>query len=316
MKPTKTICVSLLLLAGTLTGARGDDYRTDINPALLYYQAFLFEANGQEHSQYLITNTWDFGEHLPDQFGSAVSNFNAELEFVREAGQQMAPCDWGTDLSRHGVETLLPYLGATKQAVIASQFQIMWDLQNGNEAEARDDLVADLAAGRHASTTRVLIAALVEMAIENEVCTMFAQNFNHFSPETLQQIEDGFAAAPPRGTIAECEPTFEVINRWLLSHLADIQKQYAGDNDGAMDALRHLFYYDASDWERLTNRSGGTIGGFIQDVRDTEELYPKLATLMALPYHEYNEQLPSYQAEFEQSGNAYFLHAWPPWEAA
>lgn len=145
---------------------------------------------------------------------------------------------------------------------------------------------------------------------------MFAQNFNHFSPETLQQIEDGFAAAPPRGTIAECEPTFEVINRWLLSHLADIQKQYAGDNDGAMDALRHLFYYDASDWERLTNRSGGTIGGFIQDVRDTEELYPKLATLMALPYHEYNEQLPSYQAEFEQSGNAYFLHAWPPWEAA
>ncbi len=45
MKTMKSICLSLLILTGTLLGARGEDFRTDINPALLYYRAFLLAPN-------------------------------------------------------------------------------------------------------------------------------------------------------------------------------------------------------------------------------------------------------------------------------
>lgn len=317
MKTVKTMQLTLLLLAGALSGARGEDYRTDINPALLYYQAFLVKPKAEEdYSQYLAKNKWDSGQHLPERFGSAVSNFNAELEFVRQAAKQTVPCNWGVDLSR-GPDALLPYLGMAKGAVVDSVFQVMWDFQNGKEAEVRNDLVADLALGRNTSTTRVLIAALVQMAIENVVCATFAENFHRFSPETLQQIEDGFQAAPPRGTIAECEPTFKIINRSLLSRFENIQTQYAGDNDGAMDALHRLFFYYRPDqWEQLTNGSGNTIDGVIQQLRDTESIYPKLAALMALPYREYTEQLPEYQSQFKQTGNGFISIGFPPWEAA
>ena len=39
MKTTKFTCLALLIL--TLPAARGEPFRTDINPALLYYRAFL-----------------------------------------------------------------------------------------------------------------------------------------------------------------------------------------------------------------------------------------------------------------------------------
>ncbi len=307
----------MFLFAGVLFGARAQDSRTDINPALLYYQAFLVAPKGEDYSQYLTTNTWDYGQQLPLQFGSAVSNFNAELDFVREAAQQTVVCDWGVDFNRHGADTLLPYLGMAKRAVVDSEFQTMWDLQNGDEAEARDDLVADLTLGRNASTTRVLIAALVEMAVENVVCGRFAENFHQFSPETLGQIASGFEDAPPRGTVAECVSTERIINQRTLSRFEDIQKQYARDNEGAMGALHRLFFYYSSDkWEQLTNGTGNTIAEAIQQVRDLEPYYSRFETLMALPYKEYREQLPSYESQFQQSGNAFISLGFPPWKAA
>jgi hypothetical protein len=41
MKTLKPISIALLVLTGTLLAARGEDFRTDINPALLYYRAML-----------------------------------------------------------------------------------------------------------------------------------------------------------------------------------------------------------------------------------------------------------------------------------
>jgi hypothetical protein len=41
MRTLKSISLSLLIVAGTLAGASGQQSPTSINPALLYYQAFL-----------------------------------------------------------------------------------------------------------------------------------------------------------------------------------------------------------------------------------------------------------------------------------
>jgi hypothetical protein len=318
MRTAKSICLALFVLTGLLDGVRGENYRTDINPALLYYQSFLLAPKGQDwdkESQYLVTNNWE-GQHLPEQFGLIISNFTAELELTRQAAHQTVPCDWGIDLSR-GANTLLPQLARAKSMVLDSEDQIIWDLQNGNQAEARDDLVADLALGRNISRNRTLISTLVEIAIESSVCGEIAENFNHFSPETLQQLAYGFDAAPPRGTVAECTATEKPIRDWFISQIENIQKQYPDDNAAAMNGLHHLFYYyPADEWERLTNGTDGTIDGLIRAIRNAEPLHAQLGALMALPYDEYGKQLPRQESQFQQSGNPYFLHSLPAWEAS
>jgi len=325
MKTKRTLCLLLLILSGIVSGAHGEHYRTDINPALLYYQAFLVAPKGSEdYSQYLTTNDWwkgwCRGQPLSDRFGSAVSNFDAELGFVRQAAHQTVPCDWGIDLSR-GAETLLPQLARAKRLVIDSQYQIPWDLQNGNQAEARDDLLADLALGRNISRTRTLISVLVEIAIESLVCDEAAKDFHRFSPETLQQLLDGFDVAPPRGTIAECVPTEKAIHDRTLSRFEDLQKRYPDNNEAGMDALRGLLnFYTQDEWERLTNAAGGTLGGVIQEVRDSGPSYAKLGQFMALPYGEYegrlkyDSQRDLLKAQFEKPGNPLFSQTVSSWQ--
>src|SRR5208283_4711717 len=96
MNTTKFISFALLFLS--MPAARGEPFRTDINPALLYYQAFLMAQNvPQADKDYLGTNQWQ-GQKLPERFGQIVAGYDNQFKLVREAAQQQVPCDWGADL--------------------------------------------------------------------------------------------------------------------------------------------------------------------------------------------------------------------------
>ena len=329
MKTTKSIGLLLLILTGTLHSACGEDLSTNINPALLYYRSFLLSPKGSQwdkDSDYLYTNNWQV-PHLTERFGSIVSNYDSTLTLVRQAASQKVPCDWGIDLNLRGPETLLPHLADAKRAASAARYQAMWDLQNGNQAEARDDLLAALALGRNVSKDGTVISALVQIAIESIVCGTIAENFHRFSPETLQQLADGFDAAPPRGTIAASISGEKAIREWALSRIEDAQKKYLEDNAKALHAVRPILQNPIlqspvsqsgyEDWEQLTNAGGGTIDGMNKLLRSTEPLYAKLATIMALPYSEYEgrfkyeSQPQNLQDKFQASANPFILQDLP-----
>jgi hypothetical protein len=318
MKTTKFTCLALLIL--TLPAARGEPFRTDINPALLYYQAFILAPNLPETDlDYLLTTNWQ-GQKLPERFGTLVSNYNAELKLLRQSALQKVSCDWGIDMSR-GPETLLPHLASAKQAAQGVRLHAMWELQNGNEAEARDDLLAGLALGRNVSKNSTLISVLVELAIESIVNTTVAENFHRFSPKMLQQLADGFAAAPARGTVAACAPTEKLLHNWKVARIEELRKQYPGNNAAAMEALHQLVRspnLDSrdKDWEQLTNAAGGTLDGVIKLIRDSEPLSMKLGEIMALPHGEYEDQMQQFTAEVQKSGNPLFSQQLPGWQAS
>ena len=99
----------LLFLAGLSVPA--EDFRTDINPALRYYQAFLEASQVSEADrQYLATNDWH-GRELDQRFGEAVARHHYQFRLLREAAGAKVPCDWGVDLSL-GPEAVLPALAA------------------------------------------------------------------------------------------------------------------------------------------------------------------------------------------------------------
>jgi hypothetical protein len=336
MKTVKSICILSLLAGGAMVGAGQEPLRTDINPALLYYQAFLVapEPMSQADMDYLGTKDgrrWK----LPERYGKIVAEYDNQFRLVRQAAHSTAPCDWGLDLSV-GPDTLLPHLARAKAVAVAARTRVRWELQQGRQAEARDDLVATLTLGRNISRNGLMISTLVQIAIEAITCNIVAEDFGQFSPETLKQLLDGFDAAPARGTVAGCIPSEKAMFRdRLVREIQEIQKANPGDEAKAMAAIQELFlgplrprqadppkvlHIEDSDltawWERVAQAAGGTSQGVIKLICDLEPIYQKLAVIMSLPYTEFENQGKAFRAEIQQSSNPLVSQSVPAWERA
>jgi len=317
MKTTRSICLFLLMLTGTLPGARGETFRTDINPALLYYQAFLVAPELAAADYDYLYKEAAHGQKLPERFGTLITNYDNQFKLVREAAQQKVPCDWGVDMSK-GPATLLAHLARAKAVVQGARFRAMWDLQHDRQADARDDLLAAVALARNVSRDGTRISLMVQIASEAIVCSTVVENFGRFSPETLKQLVDGFDAGPPRGTVVACIPMEKAnLEYWLLGKTLELQKANPGDDAKVMAAIHeHLASMfglratmesgtsEGTDWwKQLTQAAGGTSEGVVKQIRDLESFEPKLALLLALPPREYESQVEQFKAELRQSPN-------------
>src|SRR5690242_18009977 len=104
---TKSILLGTLIAGATL-GGQSQQLRTDINPALLYYQGFLVAPDPMAKADMDYLGSKKGREQKwPDRFGPLLASYDNEMDFVRQAGYAKAPCDWGIDVSR-GPETRLP----------------------------------------------------------------------------------------------------------------------------------------------------------------------------------------------------------------
>ncbi len=328
MKTMKSICwLTCLVIAGAV-GASGGQFRTDINPALRYYQAFIVAPDlSQADRNYLFMTEWR-GQKLPERFGELVARYDNGFKFVRQAAQASVACDWGIDMSP-GPATLLPHLARIKGIAQAARLRAMWDLQQGRPADARDDLLAAFALGRNSARDGVLISALVQIAVENIVCSTVAESWHQLPPEILKQLADGFAAAPPRGTMAACIPMEKSsFPGWLADRILELQKENPGNDAIVMAGTRELLAgFEGTDegqpnqaqpsfWEQVTKAAGGTSAGVVKLLRDEVWLYERLAAIMALPQPEYDDQAKQFSAEIQKSTNHFVSLTFPAFEKA
>lgn len=306
MNEIKSIFLTSLALIGVAAAAGGQDFRTDINPALRYYQAIILGPDlSQADRDYLYQNEWR-GQKLPERFGQLVASFNTEFRVVREAGQATVPCDWGIDMSP-GPETLLPHLARLKSLAVTARLRVLWELQNGKESEARDDLLATFALGRNASKDGTLIAALVQFAIENIALSPVAENFHSFSAETLQQLAEGFDAAPAGNTVADAilgEKKCHDV--WINREILQLRKENPGDDAKVMAKLREVFGSitgepgKTNQWEAVI-MAAGTSEGVLKLFKEQEATYQRAAEILALPHPAFEEQAIQFQAEIEKA---------------
>src|SRR4051794_16465641 len=115
----------LFLLAFARSMYAAPDVRTDINPALRYYQAYLKapKLSDKDHD-YLFVPEWR-GQKLDERFGTLLANYDAQFNFFRAAAQAKAPADWGIDMS-DGPYTLLLGLAPAKAAAQTARLRVMW----------------------------------------------------------------------------------------------------------------------------------------------------------------------------------------------
>ena len=316
MKSITYLSLALFLGLAAATGARGEPARTDINPALLYYQAFLLEPHlSDADHDYLFTNVWQ-GQVLPERFGDLMTNYYGNyLQLLQRAGEQKQPCDWGIDLSR-GPATLLPHLAPCKRAAQSLRLHAMWELQQGDEEVARDDLAAGLTVGRNSAPEGFLIGVLVQIADEAIIYSAVAENFSKFSPETLQQLEAAFEAAPARTTMAAGVAQEQIIHTgWLRNKLQTIQREHPGNDAEVLAAIRddatlQGFEYFGNDgqrdtnvWNRIAAAAGGTSDGLIGLVRELDSWYARLHKILLLPQPEFDAQAQAFDTEIRTAAN-------------
>ncbi len=314
-----SICLALLIVAGAAAAVSGEPFRTDINPALIYYRAAQLAPDWSPADRdYLFANDWR-GQKLPERFGALVARYDNEFKLVRQAAHATVPCDWGVDLGA-GPFTLLPHLARNRAIAQAARLRAMWALQQGRPADARDDLLAAFALGRNSATDGMMISALVQIAIENTVCSTVAENFHQLSPETLKQLADGFAAAPPRWTMAACIPVEKLsFPDWLVGRILELQKENPGNDAKVMAELHELLTFieaagegetdptQPNHWEQVTKAAGGASEGVLKLLRQMDPLYQRLAAIMALPPSEFENQIKPFNAEIEHSPNPFVL---------
>src|SRR2546429_1102573 len=79
----KSICLALLM-AGTALSSGGATARTDINPALQYFQAFNCPDLSPADRDYLFQNEWR-GEKKPQRFGELVAPYDKQITLIHPA---------------------------------------------------------------------------------------------------------------------------------------------------------------------------------------------------------------------------------------
>jgi hypothetical protein len=313
MKAIKLFCLSWLVLTGVAGAVSAQPFRTDINPALTYYQAF---NAAPDHSpadrDYLFTNEWR-DQKLPDRFGELVAGYDHEFRLLRQAAQSTMPCDWGIDWSA-GPATLLVHLPRVKTVAQVARLRAMWDLQHDQQTNACDDLQAALALGRNGATDGSLISALVQFAVERIICSTVAENFNHFSPEALRQIADELDEPPARHTIAACIPMEKSgFMDWLINRALQLQNENPGNDAKVMESLRQLYdsVTSSSDgqkdtnntWPQIVAQAAGTSDGVIKQLHGMDPFYERLAKIDTLPRAAYEEQITEFSADVKNTPN-------------
>ena len=306
----KSTCLSLFALIVALTGFGAESFRTDINPALLYYQAYSLPDLPEGDRGYLFNTEWR-GQPLPPRFGALVaSGYDTKFKILRQAQQAQVKCDWGIDLTA-GPFALLPGLARAKGVAQAARVRAMWDLQNGQQAEARDDLLAAFALARNVSQDGVLISALVQIAMENILLSTVAENFYQFSPETLKQLVDGIDASPARNTVAQCMALEKyTFHDWLLGKIDQLQKDNPGNEKRVLEQVRALIVGVGGDEspdlefpDKVIKAAGGTVDGVINLLRELDPIYQRASGLMALPYREFQPQITAFNADIAKNPN-------------
>lgn len=320
MKIVKHTLICTALMAVSLNSlVAANPYRTDVNPALLYWQAFQFlpERSPAEDK------TFDQRRNVPvdHHYESLCARYDTTFRFVRRAADLKVTADWGIDFA-DGPEALLPHLAKAKAVAQAAQFRARFHLERGRETEAIQDLVGAFVLGRHLSKDGTLISKLVQIAIDSIIVSSVAENYHAFSEEGLKKLTVGIDASPAGNTISQCIGVGErSFGGWYRQQLQAIKAKHPGDEAGIMREVRELLartITEASNSEKsyakadeLIAAAGGTSQGMLALIDAMDPLYDELQSIAALPLAKFEDANQAFFAKMEASTNLFAKEFFP-----
>lgn len=315
----KKLCLAIVAACSSV-GLLADEaaFRTDINPALLYFQAYqLLPPLTAEDEKFLHDQErgWQ-GQPLDERFDEVTARFDDSFRLLHRARFAKVPCVWGYDLT-DGPRAMLPGLAPAKRLALAARSRMVSHLARGDEEAAVRDLVATWYLARNLSKDRILISALVQDAMENILTYGIAEQYHRLSPESLRELTEAFGAAPPRGSIADCIQTERVsFAGYHVARLKELQERYPGDDEKVWQEFARLWKEvqaesdgdeanTASAVKRLAEATDRKPGRILELLDELNGYYEQAEALMRADFLQYQQQVKRFSETLEQSNNPF-----------
>ncbi|HWN97076.1 MAG TPA: hypothetical protein VNT99_18745 [Methylomirabilota bacterium] len=295
---------TLLLAAFALSTVSAMPPRKDINPALLYGQAFSrFPVLDESESTLLgHDNSGDPGA----EERALASRFDDAFAFILRARAQKAPCDWGADPA-DGPKAITPNWIKVRTGIYAAVLRARIALADGDQARARDELLAGSVMSRHAATSASLVGTMIQVAAEMKVLDFMAAHFDQLEPPTRSEIVAGLQAPPVRATVADAMANERAgFQEWMLSRLEGFR---AKDRDDAkvLAQFRVLIAENISSEPDLADRiieaSGGTSAGVVRYIKALEPHYARSHVIAQASARDIRRETARFEAEINATTN-------------
>jgi hypothetical protein len=312
-------CLAAIPMLFHATAAAEVEFRTDINPALLYFQAYQTLPHVSEEDENFLFRDRKTESELEDRHRGLLRQYDNAFKLVRRARFTKASCDWGYDVS-DGPEALLPGLAPAKRLALAARLRAGVALEEDNFQKALAEVSSAFVLGRQLTTDRILISCLVQFAIENILTLVPMENYYRLSADELDQLFGAFEAAPRRGTVAETigaterQAFFGYIERKVNAMVAATH----GNEEAFWTGFTKFWNPIATESEggaganptvdSVKQAAGGTSVGLIRLLNEMPPLYVETARVLALPYREYKAEGPLLFGKIANSPNPLVKH--------
>lgn len=323
LKDSALVAAAIAFLPCALNAAE-TEFRRDINPALIYFQAYqAMPQLNEEDTKHLFETSLDSipsGKPFDERARKLLTEYDNSFKLLNRARFSQVPCEWGYDLS-DGPEALLGGLAPAKRLTQAAVLRAHAALDDNNFEKAASDLLAAFVTGRNLATDGILISSLVQFAIENIVNSYVAGHYYRFTPEQLDSLIAQMDAAPRRGLVAatiaaEKTSFFGYTYRRTEALIAEAQ-----GNSGQFWTRFQAFWDPiATDYEtkktsptaaELKQLTGGNPAQIIQLLNEMPALYDETERVLALPWSEFSQAHSALTARITASSNPFIKEFFP-----
>ena len=303
-----------LLLAGTVVAATPQP-RPDINPALLYWQAFSSLPELRAGDGEFLGPDWSTG--TPGTGAAEVARrCDSTFKLLRRAAASKAPCDWGIDLA-DGPATVLPNIAKLRRVAQAGALRAKVALDEGREADATNDLAALLSLGRRSAIDGALVQMMIAQSVNDLIVNFVAGNLHQFTPETLPGLGTMFDAAPRRVTVADAvKAERAAFYGWILGQVESFRTAHPGDDKAVCEAFTELMrrYIDGgndANATRIIDASGGTGQGLLSYIKQLEPVYDAMEKVATAPNDQVEQTIADFAAMKSGATNLLVTHLIP-----
>jgi hypothetical protein len=257
-----------------------------MNAADLYRRAF--DLISDKDSKVIHTLSED--RITPENAGvmSILNRASPALEHLHAAAK-VADCDWGIPLTSAGVPEFMKVSSGARLLAMVAALRARIAFQQGQPAEALDDLLALLALARHVGRGRIYISGLVQFAIEPIAILVAAPSLPHQEPAALQAAMSRIDALPESLTLSDATQAEKV---YFLNATRAEAAQLGPTN--LREHIRASFPGPLG--EAMLTRVEGDPARFIALIDQTGPAFDQLADIWALPYARIDPALAAFRA--------------------
>jgi hypothetical protein len=291
----------VLLVVFALSTASAIPPRKDINPALLYFQAFSQFPELDEAESKLLTS--DAIGEVTSEERAVARRFDSVFKLLHRARAMKTPCDWGADVA-DGPHAFTPNFIKIRTAAYAAVLRARVALTDREQEQAREELLAASAFGRNAAAGASLVGTMIQVAVDGKVLDFISTHFDELKPQTRAELATGLNGPPRRQTVADAMANEQAgFCDWLIDKLEGYRGKERDDAKvlEQFQALMTETFKSESDLaDKIIAAAGGTSAGVIRYVQAVELHYSRSLAIARASASDIKRET----SEFEKAINA------------